>query len=117
VFPSIASWVVNPKYAEENHDLLVDFTRGLYDGMDYKMDHLDEVAEWSAADAGLEADNVKDETGDGDWITKEDVIEMIDNGDMETFYESQQENFVTEDRLTEDELVPVSDYVLFDIMT
>lgn len=117
VFPSIASWVVNPKYAEENHDLLVDFTRGLYDGMDYKMDHLDEVAEWSAAVAGLEADNVKDETGDGDWITKEDVIEMIDNGDMETFYESQQENFVTEDRLTEDELVPVSDYVLFDIMT
>lgn len=116
VFPSIASWIVNPKYAEENHDLLVDFTRGLYKGMDYKIDNLDEVAEWSAKVAGLEADNVKEETGDGDWITNAELIELVENGEMETFYEAQQTNFVTEERLTEDELVPVSDYVLFDIM-
>lgn len=117
IFPSIASWVVNPKYAAENHDLLVDFTRALYKGMDYKVDNLDEVAEWAAKVAALEPDNVKKETGDADWITGAQLVELIENGDMEAFYEAQQKNFVTEERLTEDELVPVSDYVLFDIMT
>lgn len=115
-FPSIASWVVNPKYAEENHDLLVKFTKGLYGGMDYRVENLDEVAKWSAEVAGLDAESVKKETGDGDWITSDDLVEMIENGDIDIFYEVQQENFMTEERLTEDELVPVSDYVLFDIM-
>ena len=92
------------------------FTKGLYKGMDYRVDNLDEVAEWSAEIAGLDPDSVKKETGDGDWITSDDLMEMIENGDVDVFYEVQQENFVTEDRLTEDELVPVTDYVLFDVM-
>jgi len=115
-FPSIASFIVNPKYAEENHDLLVSFTKGLYKGMDYRVDNLDEVAGWSAKVAALDVESVEKETNDGDWITSEELLEMIESGDVEKYYEAQQENFVTEERLTEDELVPVSDYVLFDIM-
>jgi len=115
-FPSIASFVVNPKYAEENHDLLVSFTKGLYKGMDYRVDNLDEVAGWSAKVAALDVESVEKETNDGDWITSDQLLEMIESGDVERYYEAQQENFVTEERLTEDELVPVSDYVLFDIM-
>lgn len=115
-FPSIASFIVNPKYAEENHDLLVSFTKGLYAGMDYRVDNLDEVAEWSAKVAALDVASVEKETNDGDWITSTDLLEMIESGDVEQYYSAQQDNFVEEERLTEDELVPVSDYVLFDIM-
>lgn len=115
-FPSIASFVVNPKFAEENHDLLVSFTKGLYKGMDYRVDNLDEVAGWSAEVAALDVSSVAKETNDGDWITSKELIEMIESGDMEKYYEAQQKNFVEEERLTEEELVPVSDYVLFDIM-
>ena len=32
---SLASWICMPKYGEENHDLLVRFTRALFKGMDY----------------------------------------------------------------------------------
>lgn len=114
--PSIASWVTNPEYAEENSELLESFTKGLYKAMDYRVDNLDEVAEWVAEVAALDPESVQNETGDGDWITSTELIAMIEDGTIESMYKTQQENFVVEERLTEDELVPVSDYVLFDIM-
>ena len=33
---SLASWIAMPKYAEENHDVLVRFARALYKGFDYR---------------------------------------------------------------------------------
>ena len=36
---SLASWIAMPKYAEENHDVLVRFARALYKGFDYRADH------------------------------------------------------------------------------
>jgi NitT/TauT family transport system substrate-binding protein len=114
--PSIASWVVKPEYAEKNSELLEKFTRGLYKGMDYRVDNLEEVAEWVAKVAALDPESVKKETGDGNWITSEELLAMIDDGRMESYYKAQQDNFVKEERLTESELVPVSDYVLFDNM-
>ena len=114
--PSIASWVTKPGYAEKNKEILEKFTRGLYKAMDYRVDNLDEVAEWVAKEAALNPDSVKNETGDADWITAKELLAMIEDGKMEAMYKAQQENFVKEGRLTEAELVPVSDYVLFDIM-
>lgn len=116
IAPFISSWVVNPKYAEKNYELLVRYTKGLYKGMDYMVDNLDEVAEWVAQQAALNPDNVKKETGDGNWLTSNELLGLIHDGEIEMYYKALNEFFITEGRLTEDELVPVSDYVLFDIM-
>lgn len=115
-FPSIASWIVNPKYGEENKDLLVRFNKGLFKGMDYRVDNLEEVAEWVAKAAALNPDLMKEEIDVAEWITSEELMELIDSGELQQYYEAQQDNFVTEERLTEDEKVPVTDYVLFEYM-
>lgn len=116
-FPSIASWVTSPGYAEDNPGVLERFTAGLYDAMDYRLDNLEEVAKWVAEETAVSEESVLEQIHDGDWTTAEELLEMIEDGTMEALYQKQAENFVEAERLTDDELVPVSDYVLFDIMT
>ena len=42
---SLASWIVTPKYAEENQDTILRFTKALFKGMDYAADdHYEETA-------------------------------------------------------------------------
>lgn len=115
-FPSIASWVTNPGYSEKNPGTLEKFIRGLYKAMDYSVENIDEVAKWVAEEIAVDPDSVLEQTGDGDWISSTELLEMIEDGRLAALYEKQQDNFVTEGRLTEDDLVPASDYVLFDEM-
>lgn len=116
-FPSIASWVITPGYADENADVLERFTKGLFKAMDYRIDNLDEVAEWVAEEIAVDPASVLEQTGDGDWVTTEELIAMIEDGTIEAYYDQQQKNFVEAGQLTEEDLRPVSEYVLFDIMT
>lgn len=115
-FPSIASWVTKPGYADENPGLLEKFTKGIYKGMDYREDHMEEVAGWVAKQTAVDVDSVLEETDDAEWLTSDELIDLIDDGTIESYYQTQQENFVDEGELTEDELQPVEDYVLFDLM-
>lgn len=115
-FPSIASWVVSPSYAEENGETLKMFTKGLYDGMDYHVENPEEVAKWVAKQSAVDEEAVLEQTGDGDWKTSEEILEMLKDGTIEQYYEKQQENFIESERLTEDDKVDVSEYVLFENM-
>lgn len=115
-FPSIASWVIKPGYAEKNADALEKYTRGLFKAMDYRVDHLEEVAEWVAEAIAVDPASVLEQTGDGEWITAEELVKRIEDGTLEAYYQKQQENFVESGRLTEKELRPVSEYVLFENM-
>jgi NitT/TauT family transport system substrate-binding protein len=116
IFPSIASWVITPGFAEENADLLERYTRGLYKAMDYRVDNLEEVAQWVAEAIAVDPGSVLEQIGDGEWITAAELINRIENGTIEAYYQQQQENFEEVGRLTEDDFRPVSDYVLFDNM-
>lgn len=60
---SLASWIAMPKYAEENHDVLVRFARALYKGFDYRADHShdDEVCGWIADKIKLEKNSLLDQ--------------------------------------------------------
>lgn len=115
-FPSIASWVVSPSYAEENQDTLEKFLSGLYKGMDYRVDHLDEVAKWVAKETAVDEDSVLEQTGDGEWTTSEEMIDMIKDGTLKEYYKKQQENFIEAGQLAEKDEIPVDDYVMFDMM-
>ena len=114
--PSIASWVVAPGYAEKNEEKLAKFTRGLLKGANYRAENADEVAKWVAKEIAVDEQSVLDQTGDGEWITSDELVDMINDGSIKTYYEKQQDNFVEAERLTEDEKTDVDNYVLFDVM-
>ena len=73
---SLASWIVMPKYAEENRDVLVRFTRALFKAMDYA------ATENQEATAGLVATQIAgdqaavyEQRGDAQWLTGKEVAE------------------------------------------
>ena len=75
---SLASWIVTPKYLEENHDVAVRFVRALFKAMDYSADeHQDEVAQWCADQAKLDYDSMYNQRGDADWLTGKEVVDGV----------------------------------------
>lgn len=115
-FPSIASWVTAPGYSEENKEVTINFIKGLYKAMDYRVDNLEEVAKWTAAQMAVDEATVQAQTGDGDWLTADEMLSMIDDNTMAKLYEQQQADFIKAGRITDADKVDVSKYVLFDLM-
>lgn len=111
-----ASWICTPGYADENKDTLVKFTRALYKAMDFGSQeaNYDEVAGYVAKYCGTDVESAKKQTGDGDWLSSEEVVKGCEDGTIKGYYETQQKNFIATGDVTEE--VPVEDYVLFDIM-
>lgn len=109
---SVASWIVMSKWAEENHDLLVRFTKALYKGMDYRVDHVEDVAQWVARVLGASYDTIYAQRGDAEWLTSSELLAQINDGTIEGLYEVQKGSFGDQ----VDQNTPVSDYVLFDVM-
>lgn len=113
---SLASWICMPKYAEENRDVLVRFTRALFKAMDYAAtDHQKETAELVAKQIAGDVDTVYDQRGDAQWLTGKEVAKGAADGTVEGYYELQKKNFISAGAVEVDP--PVSDYVLLDVMT
>lgn len=113
---SLASWIATSKYADENQDKLLRFTRALFKAMDYAADdHYDEVAKYVADKTATDYDSVYAQRGDADWLTGKEVAEGAADGTVENYYKIQQENFIKAGAVEKE--VPVSDYVMLDIMT
>ncbi len=112
---SLASWIVTPKYAEENQDNILRFAKALYKAMDYAADdHYDEVAEYVADQTKTDYDSVYAQRGDADWLTGKEVAEGAKDGTVEGYYKTQQENLIAAGAVEKE--VPVADYVLLDLM-
>ena len=109
---SVASWIVMSKWAEAHHDLLVRYTKALYKGMDYRVDHVEEVAKWVAEVLGSSYDTIYAQRGDAEWLTSAQLIEQVKNGTIEKLYEVQKASFGD----AVDQSTPVANYVLFDVM-
>lgn len=115
--PSISSYAVTSGYVEANQEKVTRFLKGLYRAMDYRAEHMDEVAQWTAEQIAVDVETVNDQLLDGDWLTSQQMKELLENGELKTYYEKQQENFINVERLTKEEARPVEDYVHFDLMT
>lgn len=112
---SLASWIATEKYANENQDKLLRFTRALFKGMDYAADdHYDEVAEYVAKQTATDYDSVYQQRGDADWLTGAEVSKGAADGTVENYYKIQQDNFIKSGAVEKE--VPVADYVMLDIM-
>ena len=114
---SLASWICMPKYGEENHDLLVRFTRALFKGMDYSAnEHYDEVSEWVSKQTATDYESVYNQRGDAQWLTGKEVAQGAADGTVAKYYELQRDNFVKAGAAEKDPAPDVSEYVLFDVM-
>lgn len=113
---NLSSWICLPGYAEENHDVLVRFTRALFKAMAYSS----QEENWEYA-VGLYAEQCKKdveaclvETGDATWFSSDDVKNGIADGTMQDYYQRQQGMFIESGDVAEE--VPLENYILFDVM-
>ena len=111
-FPS--SFITTETFANENHDVLVRFSRALLMAQDYRADNIEEVAKWVAKQCKADEQTMLDCVGEGNWLTGEFVAAGLEDGTVKSYYENQQKVFIDAGRITEE--VPVEDYVMFDVM-
>lgn len=112
---SLASWIVTDKYAQTNQDKILRFTKALFKAMDYAADdHYDEVAKYVSTQTATDYDSVYAQRGDADWLTGAEVAKGAADGTVENYYKIQQDNFIKAGAVEKE--VPVSDYVMLDIM-
>lgn len=111
-FPS--SFITTEKFASENHDVLVRFSRALLMAQDYRADNIEEVAKWVAKQCKADEQTMLDCVGEGNWLTGEFVAAGLEDGTVKSYYENQQKVFIDAGRITEE--APVEDYVMFDVM-
>ena len=119
---SPGSWVVNPKWADENEDVLVRFIRAMYKGMDYAAaattdDAIaEEVAGYVAAVISSDAETVIGQRYDGSWKTSAEIIEMLNSGEVVRIYGDQQATFIKNGAVDAATALAPADFVLTDLM-
>ena len=111
-FPS--SFITTEQFANDNHDVLVRFSRALLKAQDYRAANIEEVAKWVAKQCKADEQTMLDCVGEGNWLTGEFVAAGLEDGTVKSYYENQQKVFIDAGRITEE--VPVEDYVMFDVM-
>ena len=116
---NISSWISLPKYAEENRDVLVRFSRALYKGMDWgsKEENYDTVAQYCAdrTKSSLEAQQMQ--VGDAHWFNIADLTSGLSDGTIRGYYEGMQNDMVQGENITADQAKEdVGDFALFDVI-
>lgn len=113
---SLSSWITSDAYAKENKETLLQFTRAIYRGMDYRAmeENMKKVAGWVAEITGGSVDSLYAQRRDADWSMKGYVAIGVTDGTVEKLYEAQQKNFLKNGAISR--AVPVKDYVLLDNM-
>lgn len=112
---SLASWIVLDKYATENADKVLAFTKALYKAMDYAADgNYEEVAQFVVNQTKTDYDSAYAERGVADWLTGAEVAAGAADGTVEAYYKTQQQNFIASGAVTAE--VPVADYVMLQNM-
>ena len=116
---NISSWICLPKYAEENHDVLVRFSRALYKGMDWgsKPENYDAVAKLCADQIKSNVESQLAQVGDAHWFNLDDIKTGASDGTIKGYHENMQNDFVQAETLKPEEVVEdVSQFVLFDVI-
>lgn len=115
---NMSSWICLPAFAKEHHDVLVRFTRALFEGMDYgsKPENYKQVAEWCAEQSKTSVESNLAQTGDAEWFSKKMIADDLKDGKMKGYYEHVQEDFLKGGAIKPEEKTDVNNFVLFDVM-
>ena len=114
---NMSSWICLPKYAEENRDVLVRFTRALLKGMEFASaeENWEYVVGLYAKQCAKDPEACYVETGDADWFSAEYVKASIADGTYTDLYTRQQQMFI--DNGAVEAPVELNNYILWDVMT
>ena len=114
---NMSSWICLPKYAEDNRDVLVRFTRALLKGMEFAAaeENWEYVVGLYAKQCAKDPEACYVETGDADWFSAEYVKASIADGTYEDLYTRQQGMFIENGAVAE--AVALENYILWDVMT
>ena len=116
---NISSWICLPKYAEENHDTLVRFTRALFKGMDWgsKVDNYETVAQYCATETKTDLSAQLLQVGDAHWFNIADISAGLKDGTIKGYYEGMQNDMVAGENIKPEEAKEdEGDFVLVDVM-
>ena len=116
---NISSWICLPKYAEDNHDILVRFTRALFKGMDWgsKEENYNTVAQYCADETKTSLESNQLQLGDAHWFNIADLTAGLADGTIKGYYEGMQNDMVQGENIKPEEAKEdVGDFVLFDVM-
>ena len=116
---NISSWICLPKYASENHDVLVRFSRALYKGMDWgsKEENYETVAQYCADQTKTSLDANLLQVGDAHWFNIADLTSGLKDNTVKGYYEGMQNDMVQGGNIEEGQAKEdVGDFVLFDVM-
>ena len=116
---NISSWICLPKYAEENHDILVRFSRALYKGMDWgsKEENYDTVAQYCADKIKSSLESQQMQVGDAHWFNIADLTSGLSDGTIKGYYEGMQNDMVAGGNIEAGQAKEdVGDFVLFDVI-
>lgn len=108
------SFITTDKFAADNEDILVRFIAALMKAQDYRAANIEEVAVWLAEEVEADPGIMLETKDSGKWLTGDFLTGAVADGTVEDYYMSQQKVFIDSERIPAE--VPVSDYVLFDIM-
>ena len=114
---NMSSWICLSKYAEENRDVLVRFTRALLKGMEFASaeENWEYVVGLYAKQCAKDPEACYVETGDADWFSAEYVKASIADGTYTDLYTRQQQMFI--DNGAVEAPVELNNYILWDVMT
>lgn len=107
------SFVCLPEYADKNAEILERFAAALDKGKVYRAANIDACAKLLADKLGLPEDTLLQSTDEGDWQGSADAIGHTDT--IMGYYKAQQQVFIDNGRIEAE--VPVTDYVLEDVIT
>ena len=116
---NISSWICLPGYAEENHDILVRFTRALFKGMDWGSQeaNYDTVAQYCADRTKTSLESQQMQVGDAHWFSIADLKAGLADGTVKGYYEGMQNDMVQGGNIEEsDAKEDVGDFVDFSVM-
>jgi len=116
---NISSWICLPKYAEENRDVLVRFSRALYKGMDWgsQEENYDTVAQYCADRIKSSLESQQMQVGDAHWFSIADLTSGLSDGTIKGYYEGMQNDMVQGGNIEAGQAKEdVGDFVLFDVM-
>lgn len=113
---NLSSWICLPKYAEENRDILLRFSRALYKSMEYssKEENWEYAVDLYAKQCAKDKEACLVETGDATWFSADAIRTGIEDDTIQGYYQRQQEMFIESGDVESE--VPLEDYVMFDLM-
>lgn len=119
VYVGPLSFAASNEFVENNHDLIVAFTRALMKAKDFASVEANrgDVSKFVADQCGLDYDAVFVQRYDGAFISGKETYEYAKDGTLKAYYELYETSAISNGTIEADKALPVEEFVDFSVMT